>query len=342
MQYYLHRIAHLQHISYPLLEKGFLSIGFSDFSNEDFIKKVSERDWNYFEKTFKDLWGIIPRIRYSLWRFTAEMSKGDWVIVPGWGTYSIYEIEDDGAILTSEMIIDDNFTAWGSRKILRDNTGFLMLDGDKEYLDIGFLRKVKIIAKDISRYDYADSALTSRMKIRCTNANISDLEKNINNSLKLFKENKPIDLKSILYELTVDNWLKAILSELNDNKFEKLVQNYFLSIGAADAYISSKNESGKDGDVDIVAVFESIRTIINVQVKYHKGQTSDWAIKQIKDFAKSKEELSDGYSRQYWVISSSDSFSDEGIELAKESNVILIDGRQFVKMLMDAGIQRLI
>jgi hypothetical protein len=44
MQYWLHRIAYLQGVSYPLLEKGYLSIGFSDFSDEDFIEKVSEQD----------------------------------------------------------------------------------------------------------------------------------------------------------------------------------------------------------------------------------------------------------------------------------------------------------
>jgi predicted Mrr-cat superfamily restriction endonuclease len=203
------------------------------------------------------------------------------------------------------------------------------------YLDIGFLRKVKLIAKDISRYDYADAALTSRMKVRNTNANINDFEEDIKKAFESFRKNKPINLKSVLYELSVENWLKAILAELNENKFEFLVQNYFLRVGATDVYIPSKNETGKTGDVDIVATFDPIRTIINVQVKYYKGQTSDWAIQQIKDFAKSREELTDGYSRQYWVIS----FSDEGIKLAMENSVILIDGRQFVKMLIDVGVQ---
>jgi hypothetical protein len=269
------------------------------------------------------------------------MDKGDWVIVPSWGTFSIYEIEEPCAILTSEMALDDSFNAWGGRKILFDESKFLILKDEKEYLDIGFLRKVKLIAKDISRYDYADAALISRMKVRNTNANISDLKESIKKAYDSYKANKPLNLKSILYEISTEYWLNAILSELNETKFEGLVQNYFWKVGATEVYIPSKNEADKSGDVDVVATFESIKTIINVQVKYYRGQTSDWAIQQIRDFAKTKEGMGDGYSRQYWVISSSDSFSNEGIKLAVENNVLLIDGRQFVQMVMDAGIQNI-
>jgi hypothetical protein len=51
--------------------------------------------------------------------------------------------------------------------------------------------------------------------------------------------------------------------------------------------------------------------------------------------------LNDGYLRQYWVISSSDTFSEECIKLSIEKGVLLIDGRQFVRMLMEAGIQNI-
>jgi len=36
MQYWLHRIAYLQNISHPLLDKDYLSIGFSDFCTDEF------------------------------------------------------------------------------------------------------------------------------------------------------------------------------------------------------------------------------------------------------------------------------------------------------------------
>ena len=40
MNYWLHRISHMQAVSYPLLEKGYLSIGFKDFlQRPEFLKR---------------------------------------------------------------------------------------------------------------------------------------------------------------------------------------------------------------------------------------------------------------------------------------------------------------
>jgi len=342
MNYWLHRISHLSNISYPFLEKDYLTIGFSDFCEAEFLEKVSDGDWDYLESQFDDMWGNRPKIRYNLWRFLAEMDKGDWVIVPSWGTFSIYELKNRYAILASDLTINVPEVDWNGKKIIRDNdNNMLKIEGEKEYLDIGFLREVKLIAKDIPRYEFADSALTSRMKIRTTNANINDLENNIKKALSAFQNDKPINLKAQIIEKSVDIWHSIILAELNDDKFEKLVKWYFDQIGANETIIPSKNYADKVGDVDVIATFENIKTIINVQVKYYKGETSDWAIRQIKDFSESKENMFDGYSRQYWVVSSSDTFSTDSYNQAKEHNILLIDGKQFVRMLLDIGIESL-
>jgi predicted Mrr-cat superfamily restriction endonuclease len=284
--------------------------------------------------------GYCPRQRYNLWRFLAEMSKGDYVIVPSWGTFSVYEL------CKKHLITDNNIDLpnedWYGNKIIRnEETGLLKLEGENNDLDLVFLWKVKPVCKDISRSDYADSALTSRMKTRSTNADISDLEESITKAISSFKEKKPINLKADLLENSVDIWNKTILDKLNPDKYEKLVRWYFKKIGATESYIPPKNNIDKVGDVDVIAYFDNLRTIINVQVKFYKGETSDWAINQIKDFAKSKEAISDGYNRQYWVISSSESFSKTSYNLAKENNIILIDGKEFVKMLLNVGIESL-
>ena len=179
------------------------------------------------------------------------------------------------------------------------------------------------------------------MESQSTNADISDLKKNIKKAIYSFKKKTPINLKADLLENSVEIWNKTILDELNPDKYEKLVRWYFRKIGATESYIPPKNSIDKVGDVDVIANFENLRTIINVQVKFYKGETSDWAINQIKDFAKSKETISDGYNRQYWVISSSESFSETSYNLAKENNILLIDGKQFVKMLLNVGIESL-
>ena len=86
---------------------------------------------------------------------------------------------------------------------------------------------------------------------------------------------------------------------------------------------------------------KKIKTIIYVQVKQYDGETSDWAVQQIVDFSNSKELGSDNYFSQFWVISSSDFFSEECKNMATANHVRLIDGKEFVQMLLDVGINSL-
>jgi predicted Mrr-cat superfamily restriction endonuclease len=343
MNYWLHRVSHLEHVSYPLLDNGYLSIGFSDFSDKKFLEKVSEEDWDFFEKQFDEIWETRPRGRYSLWRFIAEMRKNDIVIVPNWWqSFSVYKIEDNYAILPSSIEIGEKWKDWNDAKILHDKSKMLITEGEKECLDLGFFRKVKTIANEISRYEFADAALNARMKIRQTNADISDLKESVDDAIKAFKNNEPINLKNSLIESSIEKWLKIIRKKMTPPKFENLVKIYFERVGATSVQMNpEKSKTNKTGDVDVIAEFEPIKTIINVQVKFYSDITDEWPVQQIKDFADSKEKLNDGYSRQYWVISTSDSFSEGCIRLALENAIILIDGKQFVRMILDAGLQNL-
>ncbi|MDR1592611.1 MAG: restriction endonuclease, partial [Prevotellaceae bacterium] len=81
--------------------------------------------------------------------------------------------------------------------------------------------------------------------------------------------------------------------------------------------------------------------IIYTQVKFYQGETSSWAIEQIVNYKSQKDNIDDGYSKIAWVISSSDSFSEEAQKLAKESNIQLFDGVTFATMLLEAGIANL-
>ena len=75
---WLHRISHCAEVSYPLLERNQLTIGFSDFANQEFINKSIDK--NVFKEYFKNDWGKIPRNR-----FLFEMKKDDLILVPGSG-----------------------------------------------------------------------------------------------------------------------------------------------------------------------------------------------------------------------------------------------------------------
>jgi predicted Mrr-cat superfamily restriction endonuclease len=349
MSIWLHRISHHAEVAYPLLDNGYLSIGYSDFSEPDFIKdSCGENGWQSFEKYFDDTWGERPRTRYNLWRFIAEMGEGDLIVVPSWGTFSVYELTEDMARTVTEIELSE-MKDWHGNKIDKKEDGYLhkttkdeATDELKdESIDLGFVRKVKLIKKDIPRYEYADSALTSRMKIRSTNADITDLKESIEKALDAFTKGQPLNIYSQIISKTRQSILDTIRAELTPDKFEILVKWYFQRIGASDVYIPSKNESGKEGDADVVAVFEPLKTIIYSQVKFHTGETSSWAIEQIKNCKDQKETMDDGYSKISWVISSADNFSKESYDYAKEARVQLVDGKQFTTMLLEAGIVNL-
>ncbi len=337
MNYWLHRISHLAEISYPLLEKGYLTIGFSDFSNPEMIQKALENDWAFFNNSFQNGWGNIPRVRYGLWNFL-HFKKGDYIIVPSWGTFYVCEIIDERPLLISDVYSDDLKT-WRKEKISLIGN-LLQKENDKPY-DLGFARKIKIIHKEIPREKFADAALTSRMKIRQTNAQINDLKLNIESSIENFKQNKPINLHSILHENIGQLILDTIKKELNPDKFEKVIKKYFESIGATEVYIPAKNEKDKDGDADIVAIFENLKLIIYTQAKFHQGTVNQWATSQISDYKQNKERLDDGYNKLAWVITTAVNFNKASQNKAKEENIQLINGLEFSKMLLNVGILNL-
>ncbi len=334
MNYWLHRISHLAEVSYPLLEKGYLSIGYVDYANPEIVDKVIQNDKYYFDNEFQRIYGALPRNRYSLWNFLS-FKKGDIVIVPSWGTFYVCEITDEKPALMSAAYTSDLKT-WNNKTIQLN--GDLFIDENGKTYDLGFTRKIKILHRSISREKFADAALTARMKMRQTNACINDLKQSVENSIQNYQQNKPIHLHSILQEHTCNLILETLKKELNPDKFEKTIKIYFETIGANSVKIPSKNEREKEGDADIVANFENLKLIIYVQAKFQSGTIGDWATQQISDYKENKDRLDDGYSRMAWVITTANNFNEEAQNKAKEENIQLINGIEFSKMLLNAGI----
>ena len=351
MHYWLHRISLKDciNVTYPLLDNGYLSIGFSDFCDNEltflpeFYSKNDDDAWKFLEDTMQREWGRANRSRYYLWRFLREMKKGDWVLVPSSGTFSVYEVLEDKAIAANDLSFSFPATDWNGKRIIRDpEYNMPQVEGMKgDYMDIGFMKKCRLLYHDIPKSEYADAALTSRMKVMFTNADISNLEESILIAVNHYEQKKPLNLKSELVDRTVSIWEKTLLDIPTPEKFEKLVKWYFFKIGASSVEIPPKYYAGKEGDVDVVATFENLKTVINVQVKHYVGQTSEWAVEQIIAYAKSGGANYDEYNKILWVISSSGSFSDECIKKAKENNVRLINGKEFTTMLLDVGLEQL-
>ena len=340
MNYFLHRISWHCEVSYPLLERGVLSIGWSGLSTPDFIARSRdpEQGWTHFIKGFNEHYVFNARNKKSLFRFIAEMKKGDWVLVPSWwGVFHVYEVVEDAPLSIEELDIQ-KLADWHGNEVTLNGDGYLSTKPGG-VVDLGFFRKVKPIAKEVPRSDYADNALTKRMKHRMTNIDVGDLAESIQKAVKLFHAKKPINLKSLIRDKSVDDVYEIIVNDINNQKFEKLIKWYFERVGASSANIPSRN-AVKEGDADVVATFEAIKTIVYVQAKHHdkNSETNSWAMEQIKAYREFKSENDEEYTAAAWVVSSAASFSKDCENEARKNNVLLINGKQFTGMLLDAGL----
>ena len=343
MNYWLHRITggdNAARLSYPLFKKeegdiAWISIGWSDFSNEESLRRI-QGDESGFDRLFEEAgWGR-PKNRFNLRRFVREMKQGDEVIVPLPWTFTICRIVDDAIYTIQDFPKDLLVDCYGNPVTIRDN---YLCDKDGNDIDLGFFRKVEILLKDIPRSDYARQDLHSRMKIRQTNALITDLRESIEIAKQQFIEKRPINLKATLQAEMGPVALAKMSELLNADSFENLVRKYLESMGGK-LRVPNKNESTSEmGDADVEAYFEKIGVVIMAQVKKHDEKTDSWAVEQIKAYGKNHQY--DNWIAILWVVSTCNDYSKEAKELAAKSQdgtVRLITGLEFAKMVLDAGL----
>lgn len=339
-KYWLHRITggdNAIEFAHPLLFfHNYLSIGWSDFSDEAFLGNIREHGIDGLDEEMQNRDYGLPKNRWNLWRFIIEMKKGDIVVVPTWGEFSLFELVDDN-VFTNESMDGCIYQDWNDNKAtLHDGYYY---NCENKIIDLGFYRKVKPLLINIPRDGYADQELFSRMKIRQTNADISDLAESIEYARKAFEENNPINLKEQIVEETAPKLLALIEKWTTDIKFEDLVEWYLRSLGAR-IEKPNKNESAtEEGDADRVGYFDNIKTAIMVQVKKHEGTTDEWAVQQIKAY-RTNHNYGD-YHTQMWVISTCKEYSEKAKNEAVEADVRLIDGLEFAKMILDSGLEGL-
>lgn len=179
-----------------------ISIGWADFSVQGFLNEISNHDsMPLIEEYYKTNGWPKSRNRKNLWRFVSSMKKGDYVVVPGWQCFGIYEIADDQILDTRTLSEDD------LKKIEchRGQDGYLY-DSDDKLMDLGFFRHVKPIRENLSRIEFASPRLCSRMRIQQTSANINDLKEDINLiacGKKNFKKEPelPFDIDASVYTI---------------------------------------------------------------------------------------------------------------------------------------------
>ena len=300
--YWLHRVSHEGGLDI-LKNESVLTIGFSAVAASDVARTaIMTRDYEAFCRAYTDVYkGAIARIKSNLWRFVVEMEIGDVVVVPcPWGFY-VCEICGK-AILCK-----------------------------RDSLDLGWERSVRLIGDVLSpRELYARVPLLSRMKCRQTNLCIDDLKDEVDSASKRIELNLVHDVS--------DKLLEKLREHGSPESLEEFVASVFESMGA-EVEILPKYYRGKSGDCDVEATFPALHLVVSVQCKRHDGQT-DNGVKQISEYAaRKRHDESEGWSHWRWVVSTADRFSYEAEEAAKAKNVRLIAGKEFARMLLNAGIR---
>lgn len=267
-----------------------------------------------------------------------SIQKGDYIVVPLTGrTFTICEALDSAIEIPNLKDSLDNILSSRGVPIVRDDDGWLRENDVKDVAELGFIIHIHLLTDEILRSEYADAALTSRMKIRCTTASINDIQDNVLGSLQRANFQQPLSMMNSVMELAIPRVIHVMQDILNENKMEKLVSYYLEKIGASEVTIPPKNAK-ESGDCDVQARFDQLKLWVLVQVKHHKGTTPAYAVQQIIDYKSSDSEAPDGYSTVYWVISSAEEFALEAKELAAKTGVTLINGTDFSEMLIRTGI----
>ncbi len=337
--YWMHRIKHEMPVSeHILIKEGYLTIGWHAYMKLGLLEIMRQDGKAGFDDFMKNQ-GNRNRNRWSLWRFL-NLKKDDIVLVPIWEKIIICRVKNS-TISVLDMTVSKTpfYNHWQKRDVsFSKSIGLHDSNNTSSVYDLGFAVEVEIIK--IQPRNFATAALASRLKGRPTNADLSELKNDVDSFINA---SSPPSLYEKLSEDICKNILLAIGKIITPEKFERLVRWYMLKIGADRVKIPSKNECGKEdgADADVIAEFDDLKIIFYIQVKKHEGTTDDWAVQQIDKYKEQKQDKNDEYTYISWVISSAEDFSDDAKSLAASKGVRLINGGEFSKMLMNAGLKNI-
>lgn len=248
----------------------------------------------------------------NMWRFIREMQVGDLVVVPYGSEFYVAEIT--GPATYDEKKVDD---------------------------DTAYRRTVNWLTKKPIPRDRAKSALISRMKIQGTSAYASDLLAEIQECVKRAASGDAPNFLEKLQQRLIDETLKELHEGfMDERRFEVLIQQVLLKMGAGEARIIPRN---KDAGADIVATFRvasAISQTLAVQAKY-------WRPKQGPLGRNVVEQLIGGIeaeSAALGLVITSGEIAEEAGKAAEDYweqtgvRIELLDGKQFAKLLVEQGI----
>lgn len=304
INYWLHRINWEWQLSYPLLKIGYMSIGFGDFGTKELLDKLNDD----FEGTIEAEWGGYGVNRFCLKNFIQKMKAGDYVIIPKWNEFDIYQIEGNTVITAEEIlseIVDGQthkgvFDKYGNEVTLNKD-GYLVA-GDR-VIDLGFFWKVKPVMHGLIRKDY--DGICSSLRYRRTNLQLID--KAVIAEIKKLIPQESAKLETDSFD---ESELDLIAADIEKVSVVKQVVKYLNSI-KAEVVISVDGEDSefcKNNNIDVYAEFKEIDSSIYVIIQKEDSNVKDWIKEQVAEFRKLHSNGED--STLLWLISNRGYFQE--------------------------------
>lgn len=376
-KYWLQRISHYRNICEYLLKKHHIVLtGWSWFACQEMLDrnhgktvidaiKVDDKNGNYneFNKLMKLGECTEYRSRWNMW-YMAQMKKGDTVLIPSfYGDFYLADVAEEINIVSNLPNIKDLFKGFkddGKHIGLCEEDKLLHYfdeDGNKldEIIDLGFFIKVDNLVN--KKRAFAEALLRTRMKMRQTSGEITDLKNEVE---KAKQTDSPIDYIESLYNSELKNsllqWIQEKITPDGQYSLEDLVQWYLEQCGAE--YVNKGHNQRRENrlagydeaDCDRIAEFPNLGVNIYVQIKKHNDKTDVHAVEQITQYLNAYNSTDDRTSEELpaavgWVVTTADKFTDDAIKLAEKfrsqgGTLKLITGSDFAWMLLNKGFER--
>lgn len=249
----------------------------------------------------------------NMWRFIREMNQGDLVVVPHGANFYVAEVNGPPTYDETE------------------------LDNDAAYRrDVNWLNDKPGIPRT-----FAKAALSLRMNTQNTSAYASDLLQQIKEVLKIVQDGtEPTFWGDLQQKLIQDTLREMRTGRMDDYRFEHLVSDVLINLGAIDAPVVARN---KDKGADIIATFKVARVIrqtVAVQAKH--WEPAPPVEKDVVD------QLINGInaeSADLGMIVTSGTFSEEAQTHAENYfqdtgiKIELVDGELLAKLIVEYGIK---
>ena len=341
MNYYIFRIDYSDRDYFKKnLEKGILKQGWGLENLSLLDENGEERNQEKWVNACPESWRNTDEARRYLrnknsnLRKMLEMKEGDIILIPKfpeWNMFSLYRVK-------GKYYFDLEKTKGDYGHCIPVEVATKFSDEVDKYFTYNGNDATKVIHSKLRGYQKAINSVYN-------NEIISAIESLL--QIKSIKEESQItEILRGIFEKNIksmENLNKEIFS-IRPDDVEKIVEEIFVKQGYLVESRNSYDKKGGDSDRTFIKPLPILCEVndeigncrVYVQIKKKDGICDeDEGIKQLEDIVKSKEKIEgieDKINNIYKVLVCTGEFSDRIKELARDKNIILIDGIQLVRM----------